>query len=805
MKKINILWIRNSKNKIAQLISITAIVFVAVAFLTGILWTTPSIELGISDYIEKSGTYDLRITSRTPFSPEDTNFINSLKDLDDKWERKELDLWLEDKDGNFQETKLIVMDDKIHNKTIDYKDRFIDRNEDSVILVPLKKSMSYKKGDKIKLFPIKEKNQVRDFLEIDLEVTDIGLSPEFLSFRGEHSTIGKGKNEIAIYTDKKIFGEYENKYKGIFSNNLNLKFDLESDIFSKKYEKDIENIISIIEKYKKENNKNWQINSFLDNNGFQTFKIDIEKVSAIAKIFPIFFFLIAFLVVITTMSRLIEDRRKEIGTLISIGYSKRNVYFFFIRYGIISSIIGSILGCITGFLVFPKVIVRAYHLIYLIPELKNSFSIPLGLTVSLISLIVVTFTIWYVVYSVLRENPSNLLLAKAPEAGKRIFLEKIDFLWKKINFSTKVTMRNIFRYKKRLFMTLIGISGCFALVLTAYGIKDSVGKNILDIHFDKIHQYDVMVSGDIKKFIDMDEFFKDEVFMKNISTKINIEGRTETINVSVVKDITKLSKIINFKDINGKKQVNLDKNIPLISQKLYETITKDKNSKNLSINIDGEDIILKNSLAFEHYIQNQIYIDDSLYKKLSNKNEAIEYNTFIARFIDEKSKNIDDSIEKLMEKPYIYYVVNNQYIKNAFSDSMGNLNYIVLVLNISAGLLALIILYNIININIIERSKELATVRVLGFTRKEIRGYIFKEIYILVFMGIAIGIPLGIFLHKFVIYHAEVGGIMFNREIKTLSYLYSAFTILVFTVITNKIMGKKIDKVDMVEAMKSVD
>lgn len=805
-KQLIKLWFRNIiKNKI-QLITITAIMFLSMSFLMGLLSTSDIIKDNVNNYLKTTKFYDMKLVSFGGFSNEDIKKIESLSNVDTIRRDREEDLWIEKDDGKKLETKIIYIDEfkKEDFYLIDGK---LPTKRGEILLAVGNNIID---GDylesTIKIY--KDKN----ISNKEYKVTGIILSPYLISLRGEATNIGGGVLKNVVYA-------YEEDKLGFETLNIYLKKN-KTSFFSTRYEDSLNDLDEELKTLDEARIKNispsdivknpyyqlpWRRNKSLEVNGLDSFSADIEKVSAIAKIFPFFFFMVGFLVVITSLTKVIDEDRKDIGTLISLGYSKRTIYGFYLLYGLFISFIASLIAIPIGFELFPRVIAKAYSTGYNLPNIEIIYLKNILMPIILISTIVLLFTIFYVTRKILKEKPAELFLDKETRniKNKKIVIERISFIWRLLSFRTRVNIRNIFLFKKRMLMTIVGIAGCFALILTSFGLKDSIS-SIVDKQYSKIYTYDLRLS--VKSYEELADksYVEKTLKIANEDATVSSDKRRnfEKASLSIIEDNERLKGFINLYDENNKKIDFSEKGIYL-SQKLSE-IYDLKIGDSIKLELRDRKYNFRVAGVFENYIGHQLIIRESYFTKITNikPNYKSVYLNFDKEYSEEE---IEVLIEELMEDENIFYAISTKLIKSKFRDSVNNLNYIIIVLNISAGLLTFVILYNLANINIIERRKELATLKVLGFLPKEIRKYIFRETNGLSFLGILFGFPLGIMLHKFVITKIEVGGMMLGREIQISSYLISILLIICFIKITNMFLKKKINKVDMVEAMKAND
>lgn len=546
--------------------------------------------------------------------------------------------------------------------------------------------------------------------------------------------------------------------------------------------------------------------------GFYEYKLETERIENIAKVFPLMFFLVAALVSLTTMTRMVDEERSQMGTLRAIGYSKSSVIFKYILYALLASILGSIIGTILFYKLIPMLVGYCYNIFYDMPSINATMQINyalFSLVFSILSTVLATILVFLKDTS---KTPAELMRPEAPKKGKRIFLEKIDKIWNSLSFLNKITLRNIFRYKKRLFMTVIGICGSTALILASFGIKDSVMK-VADNQYNKIDKYDMIISinnnasnNDKKvleeKILDENEIKKiTYVYKSNVLLKNN--KKSENSNIIVPENKEKINDYITLRQRKTKKDIKMDDDGIIISEKLAKLLKLKKNSyvkltlpNNKKVNVKVSDIT-------ENYIEHYVYISPKLYKKLAGENA--NYSTIIAI-----TKNLSNKKEKALESNIsdinnVTSTLLSSDTKNNYKDMMNTLNYVILILIVCAATLAFVVLYNLASVNISERRRELATIKVLGFYNEEVTKYIYKEMFILTIIGSLLGLILGSFLTLYVIKICETNLFMFTFNIKFISYLLSFIITLLFLFIVNLFMHFELKKLDMVEALKSYE
>lgn len=541
---------------------------------------------------------------------------------------------------------------------------------------------------------------------------------------------------------------------------------------------------------------------------YSGFDGNAEKVNAIAKVFPVFFCLVAALVALTTMTRMVEEERLQIGTLKALGYSNAAIMGKYLLYAGMATSLGCLAGMAIGFQVFPRVIWNAYGIMYDLPPLHVSFYGGMAAVIFAILFISILIATASACHSILKQNAAALLQPRAPKAGKRILLEHITPLWKRMPFIQKVTARNIFRYKKRFFMTILGVAGCTALLVAGFGLSDSI-TGIVSRQFGQIYQYDLTLG-----LTDSDAITQNEELVSLLEDKTNIteylllaqpsvdasaEGTTKTAHLYVPQQADRLTEYVTLRERQGHEPLALTDDGVIVTEKLAKQLglsvgdsfhIKDTDNRSATVTVSG---------ITEHYVQNYVYMTSTAYQKAFGT--APEYTVLAAK--PAEGLDQDDLSKQLLATGDVALVQFTDTMRDNLNDTLSSIDYIVLVLIICAGLLAFVVLYNLTNINITERQKELATIKVLGFYDREVSSYIYRETTILMLIGTVVGLLAGVALHAFVVQTAEVDMVMFVREISWPSYLYAALLTMAFSILVDVAMLPRLRRIDMVESMKA--
>ncbi|WP_407370977.1 FtsX-like permease family protein [Carnobacterium sp.] len=548
------------------------------------------------------------------------------------------------------------------------------------------------------------------------------------------------------------------------------------------------------------------------NPGYSEFSDNAERISAIAQVFPVFFFLIAALVCLTTMTRMVEEERLQIGTLKALGYSNWDISKKFLVYASLASVLGTIIGLAIGYQVFPNIIFNAYGSMYNLPSVRITYYISYGVISFLIALLCTVMAAYLATRVALKSTAATLMRPKAPKIGKRILLERIPFIWNRFGFIQKVTARNLFRYKQRMLMTVLGVAGCTALILTGFGLSDSIS-NVADLQYGKVMKYDAIValntdaSDDEKTEYD-EELAKQPTVQESLKVSqenytVDVEGvNKQDVTVFVPETTENFENYVLLNDRSSGQEYSIPEKGTIISEKLAKLIGAKKGDKLILTDSDNNEVEVGITEIVENYTGHYVYMNKDYYETTFGKSP--EYTTELLNYSNEK---VDEDIlgSTLTAQPSVLSVNFVSDVSESFAETTGSLGIVTLVLIISAGLLAFVVLYNLTNINVSERERELSTIKVLGFFDKEVTMYIYRENIILTLMGIVVGSFLGVLLHSFVLDTAEVDLLMFSPTIQPLSYLYSGIITLIFSGIVMIAMHYKLKKVDMIEALKSVD
>lgn len=556
-----------------------------------------------------------------------------------------------------------------------------------------------------------------------------------------------------------------------------------------------------------------------------TYQADTKRMDNIANVFPLMFFLVAALVALTTMTRMVDDERVQIGTYKALGYGKTRIAGRYLLYALVAAGVGATLGVGALSQLLPCIIMSAYSIIYAVPPLDLPLPIDWGVALSAAGLGVgvTLLTTWVTVYSSLREPPATLMLPRAPKAGRRILLEHVTPIWRRLSFSWKVTARNLFRYKRRLLMTVIGISGCASLLLVGFGLHDSIW-DIIDLQYGPIIHYDTTVGlSDASTELDVsavtdylgsaggasDIVRVQRESMQATGTGSSTSATSKThVTVIVPQDSLQAQEAVTFRDRTTGAAVAFDDDAVLVTEKLASLYGIRAGDQLMLFDQDdaGNAIGTGHALTVtgvtENYVANLVYVGRGAWRSVSPVTPV--FSTIFCNVPDAGDVRATVSA-RLHDMTGVSTVTFSDEVINQYRHVLSVVDMVVVVLIVSAAALAFIVLYNLTNINVEERLREIAALKVLGFTKREVYAYIFREIMLLALMGDVAGMLLGIWLERFVITTAEVDYVMFGRSIHALSFVYAFALTLVFSALVMLVMRRKLDRVDMVESLKSVD
>ncbi len=543
-----------------------------------------------------------------------------------------------------------------------------------------------------------------------------------------------------------------------------------------------------------------------------------ERMSNIGEVFPVLFFLVAALISLTTMTRMVEEERTQIGTLKALGYSKSAIASKYLKYAFYATLGGSVVGILFGEKIFPWVIITAYGIMYQhLPAVLVPYNWDFGLVAAAVALVCTLAATFSACRRELRAVPAELMRPPAPKQGKRVLLEYLPFLWKPLSFSWKSTVRNLLRYKKRFLMTVIGIGGCMGLLLVGYGLRDSI-MDVAILQFDELQHYEAMLILDTEEdkeeqqkviqAVEEDDrlAFSSLSYMQKVDVKPEHEQKNQkewSAYLQVVKSQEDLDPLFTFRDRETKELYALDDTGAIVTEKIAAEFELEPGDHILVEDEDNGMLSIPVAQVCENYLSHYIYLTPALYEEVFGKEP--EYNSILMIAGEDHQEDLQKIGAELLEYDAALNISYTYTLADQLNNMLSALDVVMIVLIVSAGMLAFVVLYNLNNININERKRELATLKVLGFYDGEVGAYVYRENVILTLVGAFLGIFIGKFLHSFVILTVEVDSCMFGRDIKPMSYLYGVLYTFAFSIIVNAVMYFKLKKIDMVESLKSIE
>ena len=538
-----------------------------------------------------------------------------------------------------------------------------------------------------------------------------------------------------------------------------------------------------------------------------------DRMRAIGEVFPAIFFLVAALISLTTMTRMVEEQRTQIGTLKALGYERHSIAGKYLGYALLATVSGSVVGILFGEKVFPYIIINAYGIMYQhMNDIVIPYNLEYGLGAAAAALASTLLATVFSCYKELREQAAELMRPPTPKQGQRVLLERVKFIWKRLNFSWKASIRNLVRYKKRLFMTIFGIGGCMALMLVGFGLKDSIFA-IVDIQYGEIQLYDgnIILSDDATEeeksniITTLEKDSKMAGSTEGILSQITVGNGEEwhDVYLDVPKNVEEFSEFVVLQDRVTNEKYELDDSGAILTEKMAteldvepgDTVTiRDENRGDLEVEI---------SAVCENYMSHYLYMTPAYYEKVYG--EQPDYNSIFYKTADRITEEAERIGEEALTLPGALSVSYTTDLREQVDNMLGALDEVIVVLIISAGMLAFVVLYNLNNINITERQRELATLKVLGFYNGEVAMYVYRENIVLTVLGAVFGIVLGKFLHGFIIVTVEIESVMFGRNIDLSSFIYGFLLTILFSLLVNGAMYFKLKKINMVESLKSVE
>ena len=808
------------KDNYKRFLSLLCMALLGVGFYAGIQAASPDMLKTLDSFYDKNNVYDIEIVSNLGMTKDDVKELSKIKNTEKVVGSYSKDVYLNLNNKQYV-LKLIGLNKEINNIYIE-TGRLPQNNNEIVVEKALLEDNNLNLNDSITI----ESNNYK--------IVGTMISPLYFGNERPSTTLGNGKVNYLIYLNEDAVKQ--DVYTNVYLTVKGAKGEMTN---SKEYKKSIEKVINNIEKIQKKRESirydelygdiikqsetynilldkttltspKWYIFDRLDNNSYKELINASDNLKQIGNVFPIIFFCIAILVSLISMMRMIEEDRTENGTLKSLGFNSFQITSKYVIYSLLATIIGGILGIVIGSLLIPRVAWNAYKTMFTIPEFISEIDASSNIIGLLICIICICGTAIFVCIKNLKEVPANLMRPKAPKTGKKILLEHITFIWKRLKFSSKITIRNIFRYKSRVLTTIIGITGCTALILTGFGLRDSI-KGITNFQFTNIFKYDkmLMLSETANTSTLKNELLNNSIVKEVVETNINtatISYNKEEQEVTIIVPETskELKKVINLIDVSDNKKENLTPkdNTCIISEKTSRLLNVKVGDKITILDDDNKKHQVKVDKIVKNYINQYLYLSKTTYEKIYGNYKT---NSYLVKLNNVSAKEKNNFDEEYISKSEITSIVNNIDMKNTMNDMIGSIDSVVAILIVAAALLAFVVLYNLSNINISERKREIATLKVLGFYPREVDRYITRETIILTAIGITLGLLSGSYLCHYIISTCEPDYLLFDRRVDAISYILSALMTIIFTIIVNIVTHYNLKKINMVSSLKNVE
>ena len=823
MKKDRIL--TSSFRKIAstykRFISLLCMALLGVGFFTGIQATSPDMLKTLDAYYDNNNVYDIEVISTLGLTDQDIDKIKEIENIKTVEGVQSKDILMDTEEEEYV-VKMIELNDNINKVTISNGET-PTKSDEIAVEKNFITEKGYNIGDKITLG------------EEEKEYTIVGEveSPLYFGISRGTTTLGKGQIDYYIYAPKEAINqEY---YSSIY---VTIDGAKELTTNEHKYNDLIEETTSKIEEIQEEREKarfdelfgeqikylelqnisieeadfpqsNWYIFDRTNNQAYSDFIDATNGIEKIGAVFPIIFYIVAVLISLVSMTRMVEEDRQELGTLKALGFSNRKIISKYVIYSFLATTLGGIIGMAIGFNLLPNIVWEIYKMLFTIPNFITEFNLKFGTIGLAICFICICGSAIMVAYKELNKMPSVLMRPKSPKMGKKILAEKITFIWNKLNFSNKIATRNLFRYKARGLVTIIGIAGCTALILSGFGLRDSIS-SIVEYQFTNVSKYDKMIS--LKSDTETESLHQELQENSDITNYVDVRMETTNIyngekdyevNMVIPEEQNKLKEVISLNDVNNKKQqVELQDNEVILGEKIAKLLEVEKGGNITLKNDKDEEFNLKVTAIAENYIENYAYLNKATYEEIFGEYQT---NVILVKTADLTEEKQDELDKNILNNEAVSSIISSEDTIDTVNDMMGSLDSVVVILVDAPAILAFVVMYNLSNINISERQREIATLKVLGFYDKEVDNYITKENIVLTIIGIILGLIIGVYLSHFIITTCETETLMFVRHVNILSYVYSIAITAVFMVIVNITTHFTLKKINMIDSLKSVE
>ncbi len=829
---------REIGKSMGRFVSIFGIVLVGVAFFTGVKSSAPYMKRSADSYFDRTSFFDFKMYSTAGFTEEDVeavsgvdgvkaaaggyvmNALTTVGTSETVLQLMSYDTEKSESDGDYI-NKLTVLEGRLPEKSGECVLRYYEM-----------KTFGLELGDSITLVSGTDSG-ISESLETDT-YTVVGFiaTPYYLSYQYDAASVGSGSVELVAYIPEADF--ISERYSVMYAlvdgaEGVNTYGDEYFDITDpvkervealgdsrarEAYDSMCEQAELLLGTSEGVPEVSWYVYDRNSHYSYVDYGSCGDRMDAIAKVFPVFFYLVAALVCLSTMTRMVDEQRGNIGTMKALGYSKMSIAMKYVVYAILASLLGGVAGCFVGIASFPKIIFTAWNIVYTIDKMTPDPQPLMCILAIAVAVAVTAAAALAACVGGLMETPALLLRPKSPQNGKKVFLERISLIWKRLSFSHKVTARNILRYKKRFFMTVIGIAGCTALILAGFGIRDSISM-VAEGQYGGIFRYDIsgVMSEDCDREAVLNEYGKapevEDIYVvtqfMGKASKTGQKGQSaeKSINIISAGSGERYGDFVDTRRDKDGESVLIPDDGVLVTYKLAKDMGVKKGGV-LYISEDGEEYHgVRVADIVTMYVGQYIFMQDSYFESVFGKEP--DNNTFIAKLTTSDEGEQQKLGSRIMEKYPVEGISYYDGIQARFNDMISSLGIITVVLIISAALLAFVVLYNLITVNISERLREIATIKVLGFYDSEVAMYVYRENIVLSIIGSLAGLVLGIFLHGYIMNVVEMDDVIFPKYIKWYSYIFSVVITVVFGLIVNAVMYGKLRRIPMVESLKSVE
>ena len=807
--------LKSIRSSYKRFISLTCMSLLGVGFFAGIQATSPDMLNTLDNYFDNHKVYDLEIISTLGLTDYDIQKIQEINSNYIVEGNKSTDEYAS---INNEEYTLKIIEINNNINTIKLIDGELPSSENEIVV-----EENLLKDNNLLL------NNYININNKNYKIVGIIESPLYFSYQRGNSTNGKGEIDYYSYVKKDTLNinyynsiyirteelkkeetnstEYNKILDDIKQNINNIKTSQENYRLQEVYKEYLSDLTTSTQNtsYNYNIESKWYIFDRYNNPAYDEFISATENLKKLGNVFPLIFYLIAVLISLISMTRMVEEDRIEIGTLKSLGFSNIKIITKYLVYSLSATIIGGLIGLIIGFNLIPSLIWNIYSMLYKMPNIIISYEIDISIIAITITALCLSITTIYVATKTLRETTANLLRPVAPKQGKRVLLEKVNFIWNRINFSNKISIRNIFRYKSRVLATIIGIASCTALILSGFGLKDSI-KDISEYQFSNIFKYNKIISinnnaniNTITNYINNNYEINSLIETQITTAQINNNDTSYDLNLFIFKNPNDIDNIIELENTNNK-EIDLKDNYIYITEKIAKLLNiKKDDTITLIINNNSYDLVVGEIV--KNYVNHYVYLTKNTYEK-----NIGSYITNSLLINDNLSTSDNNKLEKeLYQQNGITSITYMETAKNTLINMTDSLDSVVAILIVSSALLAFVVLYNLSAINISERKREIATLKVLGFYNNEVDSYLNRENILLTIIGITLGLIGGLYLSHFIISTCETDDIMFVRHINTLSYILSTIISIIFSLAVNIITHFNLKKIDMIESLKSVE